>query len=297
MFKKTFKKVLCGVLAVTASAASVVSFSACETDNPKVEMTIEFNGETYELEYKLYRKVAPATTNHFLKLVENGFYDGVCIHDYDMEANLMYTGGYTYSADVDNGGLSEKTVDGKTYFDLAASFGIPQTVWQDQAKTQPTYTLIGEFVGNGFSWKNGEALKRSFGSLSMYYSEKDADQGIWVKRADESKETPRKASKYECNSATSMFYISLATATTKNDNYCTFATLEDKSVATLEDLQAAITEYVEEMGEDAEFVEEYTYVIDSQDPIVGSKDEDTRETEYDVPVEPIVIKKVTVKKY
>ena len=299
MFRKTFKKVLCGILAVTAGAASITTFTACETDNPKVEMTIEFNGKTYELQYKLYRKIAPATTNHFLKLVEKGFYDGVCIHDYNMESNLLYTGGYTYSAEAGNGGLVERTVDNKTYFDLAESYGIPQTVWRDKTKTLPTYTLIGEFEENGISLENGSFLKQSFGSLTMYYSEKADVEGekCYVKWADDSKETPRTVTNYAYNSATSMFYISLATAATKNNKYCTFATLEDKSVSVLEDLQAAINEYVEDMGEEAEFVEEYTYVIDSQDPMIGSKDEDTREVEYEVPVQPIVIEKITVKKY
>ena len=97
MMKKAMKKILCGALCLTACLGSAFSFSACETSKPEVEMEIEFNGNTYTLEYTLYRKIAPATVNHFIALAENGYYDGLCVHNYT--SSKMYTGAYKYEND------------------------------------------------------------------------------------------------------------------------------------------------------------------------------------------------------
>ena len=46
MFKKTMKKIVCGVLAVSATVACMGTMTACETNHPEVKMEISFNGET-----------------------------------------------------------------------------------------------------------------------------------------------------------------------------------------------------------------------------------------------------------
>ena len=127
-------------------------------------MQIEFNGETYNLNYKLYRKIAPTTVEHFLYLADNGYYDGLCVHDYDADNLRMYTGGYTVATDeTDSDGLEYKS-----YYDAIAAFDnygkFPVSVWRDDNKKNPTYTLYGEFKNNNFEVKKG-ALKESFGSL------------------------------------------------------------------------------------------------------------------------------------
>ena len=279
--KKIFKRALCTVLALTATAGSVVSLTACETDNPELKMQIEYDGETYTLEYKMYRKIAPGTVNHFIKLVENKYYDGVCVHDYDDNGKL-YTGGYTYVAGGENGGLVEKD-----YFNTVSAYEMDWTVFKDEAKTTPVYTLRGEFSDNSFKVKNG-MVQGGFGALTMHYTEKSIKEDeyvVWVERADGN---GMDAKDYLYNSATSLFSISLSTASSTSSAYCTFATVKSGSKAALEKLQAAIAEY------EGDFVEEYTVEVNGDDPFLS--DYQDRET-YQVPVSPIVIKSIKVTKY
>ena len=284
-----FKRIVSAALALSAVCASAATFSACETAHPEVQITLSFQNQDYTLDYTLYRKVAPATVEHFLTLAENGYYDGLCVHDYD--DSKMYTGGYSYQDGGANGGLIYKN-----YYEIVKSY-IPQTVWQDQAKTLPTYTLYGEFESNKFSVKNNGHLLESFGSLTMYYTEKeDCEDSVYVQRSDGDGVSTRG---YEYNSATSLFYISLSTGTKTNKNYCTFALLSDDSTSALTDLQTAIADYIEDnYGEEEDaaedFVTDVTLEVDADDIFVGGRD---NEETYQVPNEPIVVKKVEVKKY
>ncbi len=284
-----FKRVVSATLALSAVFASVGLFSACETAHPEVQITLSFNNQDYTLDYTLYRKLAPATVEHFLTLAENGYYDGLCVHDY--ADSRMYTGGYSYQDGAANGGLIYKN-----YYEIAKSY-IPQTVWQDQAKTLPTYTLYGEFSDNKFSVKNNGHLVESFGSLTMYYTEKeDCEDSVYVQRSDGDGVSSRD---YAYNSATSLFYISLTASTKTNKNYCTFGVLSDDSTSELTDLQTAIADYIadnygEEEDASDDFVTEVTLEVDAYDILVGGAD---NEATYDVPNEPIVVKKVEVKKY
>lgn len=287
-FKNVMKKIACGVLTVASVAACAATFTACETSNPKVTMTLEFNGETYALEYKLYRKIAPATTKHFLWLAENHYYDDMVIHDYDADTLRMYTGAYSLD--------TEGELEYKDYYtfvqdeERVASF--PHSVWMDQETANPTYTLYGEFSSNDFSVKNGN-LKETFGSLTMYYHAKETDGRVYAKLQKDNETIARKYYRY--NSATSMFYISTVTSATSNSGYCTFATLED-GTDELEALQEAIQDYIEEYCDDdtSEFLTEKKMTVDKDDAFVGTKS--TSKTFY-VPKQPITIKSVTVKSY
>ncbi|MBQ8685782.1 MAG: peptidylprolyl isomerase [Clostridia bacterium] len=285
MFKTKMKRILCGALALSATVACTATLTACETSHPKVEMEIEFNGQTYELEYKLYRKIAPATVKHFLALAENGYYDGLCVHDYT--SDKLYTGGYTYE--------NENLVY-KKYYDIVKNYAdFPVSVWTDETKATPTYTLYGEFYENAdFTVENG-ALDQTFGSLSMFYTEKDGEDQVVIERHNGEGVAWRD---YENNCATSLFFISLASETKSDDNYCTFATLDDDSVEALEELKGDIEDYIAENysagDEDEVFAPETTVEVDGDDPYVGQKD---NTESYHVPQKAIVIKKVTVKKY
>lgn len=284
MFKKTMKKIVCGVLAVSATVACMGTMTACETKHPEVKMEISFNGETYTLEYELYRKIAPTTTNHFLSLVENGYYDGLCIHDYT--DNKWYTGAYEYK---------DSELAYKDYYAFAKKY-VPDSVWVDKGKKNSTGTLYGEFYANGGFTVESGALKQSFGSLTMYYTAKDVDQEVYIERLDGNGVTARQ---YKYNSATSQFFISLSKTETKDNNYCTFATLQEDSVSVLEDLQEAIKDYIADEyaateDEDAKtFAPEKKTQIDEDDRFISKDSYAT----YKVPQEPIVIKKMTVEKY
>lgn len=291
MFKKAMKRITCGALALASVVACGSTLAACETSHPEVEMVIEFGGETYTLEYKLYRKVAPTTVNHFIWLAENGYYDGVCVHDYDADNLKMYTGAYTVAEDEDDAdGLAYK--DYYSFVENSSEYGnFPHSVWRDEEKTIPLHTLYGEFESNKVTVQSG-ALKESFGTLTMYYHSKTTIERVYGKRVDsESGDVSKRDYKY--NSATSMFYISLVGSETTTNDYCTFAKLDEGSVAVLEELEDAINSYVGEEESD-EFTTQRSVRVDEDDAIVG---ETVKEVTFDVPNDPIVIKSVKVTKY
>ncbi len=280
--RKMMKKAISMILALAATVSCGSMLTACETNNPEVEMKIEFAGNVYTLEYKLYRELAPATVRHFLKLAENGYYTDLCVHDY--QTNSLTTGAYQYSENAEKGGLVYKN-----YYDIVSKYeGFNHTVWLDSEKTSPTYTLKGEFAANSVKVESG-ALKKSFGALTMQYTAKDFDDlaEVAVLRADD-KNGATNFKKYEYNSATSQFSIFLSKSETADSNHCTFATLQEESVAELEALIEAIKNF------EGDFTSEYTLSIDADDAIVGDMDNSAT---YDVPVSPIIIRTVKVTKY
>ncbi len=285
--KKIFKKMICGILAAVSVFGCAATLTACETANPEVEMKIEFNGETYTLDYVLYRNTAPQTVQHFLWLADNGYYNNLCVHDY--ENNRLYTGAYSV-ADSEN---DANELVYKKYFETIKGFKnygeFPVSVWMDKAQNTPTYTLKGEFADNGVTVESG-ALKETFGSLTMYYygisEDSVAEKDVYMIRADGSD-----ASKcdYQYNYTTSMFFISLSSTTVSNSAFCTFATLSEGSKEELTALEEAIKEY-----EYDEFVESKTVLIGEDDPLVGSLALDEKVS---VPKTPIVIQSVKVTKF
>ena len=116
-----------------------------------------------------------------------------------------------------------------------------------------------------------------------------------MQRADGNGYDPKK---YEYNSATSLFYISLSSSSSSNSAYCTFGELNEDSVSVLDDLKDAIAAYIEdEYGdEDADFAPEVTVTVDEDDPIESVSSAKEKQT-YSVPQEPIVITSVEVVRY
>ena len=284
MLKKNLKRILCTALALTGIVACTGTLTACETAHPEVEMKIEFNGKTYTLEYELYRKIAPATVEHFITLAEKGYYNGLCVHDYT--ASKLYTGAYTYENDA---------LVYKKYYEIVEKYNLPDSVWVDKNKSESTDTLYGEFYANGgFTVENG-ALKQSFGSLTMYYTPKSVDNEVYIERHNGKGMTTRS---YKYNSATSQFFISLAETEVTDNNYCTFATLDSKSKDDLKSLMSAIDKYIAdnytEEDDSETFAPETEIEVDEDDRFVGDKN---NEATYHVPQKPIVIKKVSVNKY
>jgi cyclophilin family peptidyl-prolyl cis-trans isomerase len=290
--KKTMNKVFCAILAGVSVFGSAAMLGSCTTSHPEVEMQIAFNGKTYTLEYTLYRKFAPNTVTHFLQLAENGYYDGLCVHDY--ADNKLYTGGYTYDeGKAEDGGLVYKS-----YYDEVKKIeNYEHSVWADTEKQVPTYTLYGEFSANNVKVQNGAFLKQEFGSLTMYYSDKTAgEDSVIVEKIDG---TGTDTKEYRYNSATSLFYIQLGTTATANSKYCTFAKLKEGSVEELKDLQSAINAYIEatyageEDGKKA-FAPSVEVAIDEDDPFMG--DAGLVDT-FAVPEEEIKINYVKVLKF
>ena len=297
MSKKMMKKLVCNTMAVLSVSACLGVATACETAHPEVEMTIVFNDKEYVLEYELYRNIAPSTVNHFLTLVDKDYYDGLCVHNYDDASAKMYTGVYSVATDAsDEDGLTYKP-----YYETVAKYeNFPVSVWMDAEKSKPLYSVYGEFDANGFTVENG-AKKQSYGSLTMYYFEKDTKAKAYAPYLSEEKAGEVATREYKYNSATSQFYISLSTTVSASSKYCTFATLKEDSVEVLQELQEAIADFAEEayaVEDDesaiSEFTTKHTVAVDIDDPIVGNK---TKTQNFLVPNEPIVIKEIVTKKY
>ena len=296
--KKTLKKITCSVLAAVSVFGCAATLTACETTYPEVQMKIEFNGETYTLEYKLYRELAPQTVKHFLWLANDGYYNNLCVHDYSQNDYLrMYTGAYSVAE-------SEDDADGlvyKKYYETIQNSknfsSFPKSVWMEKEKLNPTYTVKGEFEDNNFRVESGD-LKETFGSLTMYYydiSEEEAiaESDVYMIRADG--KAPSKCD-YKYNYTTSMFYISLSNTTVNNKAYCTFAELQEDSKEKLENLQEALTDYIEEKHNDEvdSFTESQSILIGEDDPYLASQ---SVRVNYRVPKSAIVIKSVKVTKF
>ncbi len=276
MLKKIVKKIALGALALTCTFGCVGTFTACDEGSPEAMIVLEFNGQDYVLSYQLHNDKTPKTVNHFIWLVQNQYYDGMCIHDYQMSKNRLFTGAYSLD---ENGDLEyEDYYETVTSSPMLASF--PHTVWGDKSQENPRYTLYGEFKENNYSvgFENSGVLKQQYGSLSMYYdSEGDENAKVWVQNMQgqliERKEMH--------NSATSIFYISTVTSATTNRSHCTFATLNNPY--TLETLEDAIEEYIGDNEEDW-FVTE-------------TPDSNNSEIIYQLPNEPIIVKSVRITKY
>ena len=99
----TFKKlgrIICAT-AISGLAIAAPLFSGCSTSHPEAKITVDFSGETYVLEYKLYRSMYPQTVQHFIELADNDFYDNTIIHNY--QTDKWYGGGYKYDDGEERG--------------------------------------------------------------------------------------------------------------------------------------------------------------------------------------------------
>lgn len=276
---KMFKKIASCCFAVTMSAAALATFASCETSYPEAEIKVTFQGETYTLTYELARKLAPATVRHFIELADEGFYDGVCIHDYS--SSKWITGGYKANED---GSLEELK-----YFDVVQSYDLTQSVWFDKDQKNATNTVYGEFSSNAYVVTTG-AWKQTLGSLSMYYTDKSGvDDKVYVERYDGDGLSYKS---YKYNSATSLFYFYASESEATTEKYCTFGRLDEDGEEEFKKLKAAIEEYVEDLGGD-DFTEKKTLSANA-----GDRWQDAISTiTANVPKAPIVIQSVKITKY
>lgn len=292
-------------MAVAGAALTVPFMSGCSNSYPEAEITIEFNGITYVLEYKMYRNMYPQTVKHFIELADRDFYDNTIIHNY--QTSYWYGGGYSYVESETEGELSysaafeggvneirdylDEVSKEKAYYDLAdpAKGLITPSVYRsfhDGKPTAPLRTLIGEFSNNQHKIKNG-ALKGSFGALRMYYSTKTDDKAKGRVYLDKTGSAAGVMGEYRYNSATSLFSIQTGTSTSSDSNYCIFATLQNSDVLT--SLRTAVRAEIN--SDDTESVKLY---VDNWDEILESN---SVEAPYSVTREPIIIKSVVITKY
>ena len=258
--KKNFlrRAVAVGATALIA-VSSVAMFAGCTTsNNPEVTITYTFNGKDYAVDYVLSRVDAPKTVQHFIELADAGFYDGLVIHDY--QDYTLKTGGYK----LENGQLVE--VDYLTTVKALEADGasFTQSVWADEERTIPLYSVYGEFSANGVEQENGKEYVHSEGALVMYYTPKKGqggtDEQVWVQRADggvdnDGNEYQRLG--YEYNSITSLFYTFTGESRTESDSvYCVIGKAKYYTEQMEEGLLAAITEYEDTLEEEDSFTTE-----------------------------------------
>ena len=285
---------------LTLGACTLGLFAGCTTKHPEVTITYSFNGKDYAVTYTLSRNDAPKTVQHFIELANAGYYDGMCVHDYT--SNALYSGGY-------------KLVDGELeqvdYFtrvkqlESEKKINFTQSVWMDTKKSEPLYTVYGEFYNNGVQNERSREYRHSEGALVMYYTDKDKFNGdVAVERADGGKNNDGEAVqtvRYATNSATSLFYTYTEISSSSLDqNYCVFgkAKADDYEKQFKNGLLNAISEYQDSLEEDTTFTEEK---IDRQlcqyEPFEELR-KGALEATYQTPVDrPIIIKSVKVTKY
>ena len=300
--KKNFlrRAVAVGATALIA-VSSVAMFAGCTTsNNPEVTITYTFNGKDYAVDYVLSRVDAPKTVQHFIELADAGFYDGLVIHDY--QDYTLKTGGY----ELENGQLVE--VDYLTTVKALEADGasFTQSVWADEERTIPLYSVYGEFSANGVEQENGKEYVHSEGALVMYYTPKKGqggtDEQVWVQRADggvdnDGNEYQRLG--YEYNSITSLFYTFTGESRTESDSvYCVIGKAKNYTEQMEEGLLAAITEYEDTLEEEDSFTTElknqplnrYDYFRNVQTAGLTA--------DYAAPIlMPIIVKSVKVTKY
>ncbi len=302
---KFLKRLACAAVIVSAVGVTA-SLSGCtiETNHPTAKITIEFNDETYEISYKLYRNMYPQTVRHFIELADSGFYDNTIIHNYT--STDWYGGGYTYDGDSEQTYADdyktayyyEANSKEKAYSELFKSGALTATVFK-AGVTEYTFenaisTLIGEFTSNDHNIDNG-ALESQYGGLRMYYTTKSSTAIVPVLTG----KGQYLEHNYKYNCATSLFAIQVSSSSgLDDDDYCLFGVLKnDDATEVLEDLQDAISDYISDnYSSSSDFtstvsnitIENYEEVSDADRGVDAS---------YTVTASPIIIRSVKITKY
>ena len=302
---KTFigkaSKLFSVIIAAVLLAGCVFMFAACESRHPEITFTISFKGETYTLEYKLDRSVAPQTVAHYIELIDLDYFDNTVIHDYKKD-DRMIGGGYTYMVDdqidmsIDEMDLTPLDYEGITT-DGNGNVTLQNiSLWRDAECTQPLNRLFGEISsGNGVFIGNGSFLSNSFGALGTYTyaykmsGEEGMNADVYIGESN--------SRKYLCNSVQGMFYIYTSTSSSSDGDFCVFGELKnDDSETALRDLLDAISTYQEDEELDS-FTDVKTDSVVYDNMVGNGSYTLDGEDRFDVPVEKIIIEKVDVTKY
>ncbi len=298
---KKFLRFFAVIGAAVITAGALFMFAGCTTKHPEITITYTFHDKDYKVDYTLSRNDAPNTVQHFIELADAGFYDGLCVHNYD--SNFLYTGGYKLNADKELEEVDYFTVVKQLEEEKGIVF--TQSVWTaDDART-PLYTVYGEFTDNGVATQYSRENAHSTGALVMYYTDKGAsfNADVTVSRADKGKENekqPYQTVKYSTNSATSLFYTYTSPDTNylRGNSYCVFGMAKNYADQLENGLLKAIEDYCEEYVKDGEsFTVERVEKTNRYEPFEELAKGDLEET-FQTPVDqPIIIKSVKVNKY
>lgn len=306
------KRILRRVAGISTAAVIAVGAGAllagCSSNNPEVTITYEFNGQTYEVEYKLSRLDAPKTVTHFIELADADFYNDTCVHDYD--GVFFQMGGYR----IEEGELS--AID---YFtevkelESKKEITFTQSVWKRGNTDSPLYTVYGEFDKNGNYPAKSREFSHGKGALVMTYTDKgNFKQTVTTLRNDGGKGNNNDKydndKDYMYNSATSLFYTYTGeTSTSRAQDHSVFGMAIDYE-GQFQPLVDAINEYVSDRTDD-EGESDYSFTTErtiqrineneqGDDPDFEELRRGDVEATYKVPLEtPIYIRSVKVTKY
>lgn len=308
MFNKLVRKLIVAA-SVVCVAGSVAAASACniETDHPEVQITVEFNGASYDLNYTLYRNMYPNTVRHFLELAENGYYSDMLVHDY--RSNDWITGGFKYSGQeyadaVETNGLVdylESHSAEQQYMDLFHAGKLTTTVYSNQtldgndnwvlSAENALPTLIGEFRNNINQEIEQGARTASYGSLKMYYYTKSSTGKVYVTPTSDQ----NIMADYKNNCATSLFAMQVSQSSALNaDDYCVFGNLTNAQ--TLTDLLNAVNDRLAQLT--SETISVTSVSVDNLVETFSQEPSDRGLLEsFTLSGEPLVIKSVKVTGY
>ena len=222
-----------------------------KVENPIVTMEVE-NFGTIKLE--LYPDLAPETVNNFIKLANNGFYNGLKFHR--VVKDFMIQGG-----DPSGDGTGSPKLS-----DLYGNDDENQTYkYSDgtEAKGSDSYTITGEFIANEY---NKNTLNLTEGIIAMA-------------RSDYSSQAPTLTTE-SYNSGSSQFFIMTSNEHTNlSGYYAGFGNVIEglDVVKEISNVECKAKETSEENSEDAEVSTPVT------DVIISSVSVDTKGVNYEMP--------------
>ncbi len=222
-----------------------------KVENPIVTMEVE-NFGTIKLE--LYPDLAPETVNNFIKLANNGFYNGLKFHR--VVKDFMIQGG-----DPSGDGTGSPKLS-----DLYGNDDENQTYkYSDgtEAKGSDSYTITGEFIANEY---NKNTLNLTEGIIAMA-------------RSDYSSQAPTLTTE-SYNSGSSQFFIMTSNEHTNlSGYYAGFGKVIEglDVVKEISNVECKAKETSEENSEDAEVSTPVT------DVIISSVSVDTKGVNYEMP--------------
>lgn len=303
MTKRILKTLIFGV-AMSAVVAFSATFAGCtiETKHPEVKITVEFNSNTYELEYKMYRNMYPRTVKHFIELADAGFYDETVIHNYT--STDIFGGGYAYDADDyaeaiksnymgDYLGKDEICLEDK-YDELFAQNMLTASVYKRGDLSESLKTVMGEFYNNINQEIENGSLTAKYGALKMFYYAKETTKQVYVTPTSDQIITAN----YKYNCATSLFMLQIGSGSSYSaSSYCTFGEIKDSDV--LDDLIEDIADYIEDNydSDSTDFTESVSVLVDNNDDFSNEPTDKGITATFNVPKTAIVIKSVSVTKY
>lgn len=308
---KKFKHVLISfALAAVVSVSAAASACTIKTKHPRAKITIEFNEQTYNIEYTLYRNMYPQTVQHFIELADDGFYNDMVIHNYS--STDWFTGGYSYADGYETAYTTAGTLRDyldeyskeEQYYSLADKLtpsvykqlryeGDKEVVSGEDALP----TLIGEFANNDHRIEKG-AVTADFGVLKMYYYDKGTDNHQKVAIKNSFGQILEHDYRYNC--ATSVFAIQTSDSSSYSEsNYAIFARLRnDKAEDTLNALSDAIDDYISDnySSTSKNFTTSVTTQVDKEDRFAEAGGQAIDVT-FTLTAKPIIIKSVKITKY